>query len=146
MEELLRHFAEVIESENARLSAISEEQATTLIKEGGWSPKQVIGHLIDSASNNHQRFVRCALGGGLTGWPGYNTDGWVKLANYTALPWTQLVEFWAAYNRLLLHLLRQIPAEARGYRCQIGGEWDSTLEGTAASYVAHLEHHLRTVH
>ena len=49
-----------------KLRALSEPQAARPCEAGKWTPKQIIGHLIDSASNNHQRFVRAQEGAALT--------------------------------------------------------------------------------
>lgn len=56
-------FGDRIESAYAALSGISEEGSSRALREGGWWRKEILGHLIDSALNNHQRFVRAALEG-----------------------------------------------------------------------------------
>jgi hypothetical protein len=134
----------LIDASHCRLAALTEDDAARPYREGGWSRKQILGHLIDSASNNHQRFVRCIIGGGLTDWPSYQQERWVEVQGYRDLPWTDLVALWAYYNRLLGHILNRMPVEASGFRCRVGGE-EMTLAGLAGAYVSHLKHHLKQI-
>jgi hypothetical protein len=91
-----------VEAAVPKLRAISESRAEQPRAPGKWSPKQVIGHLIDSAANNHQRFVRAQEGESYTG-PGYKQDHWVAVQGYQEASWDDLVALWCAYNR---HLAR----------------------------------------
>jgi hypothetical protein len=61
-----RDVLATVESELPRLRAIPEEKASAPRAPGKWSAKQVMGHLIDSAFNNHQRFVRAQLSSSLS--------------------------------------------------------------------------------
>lgn len=124
-----------------RLRNITEDNAAEPLHRGGWSPKQVLGHLIDSASNNHQRFVRAALQGELD-WPSYDQEGCVRVEAFQDAPWPMLIEIWSAMNRLLVHILAHLPDHAATFRCRIGGEADLSLSQLAASYVDHMRHHL----
>ena len=93
---------------------------------GKWSPKQVIGHLIDSASNNHQRFVRGQQGAELLT-PTYAQDHWVDCQGYVERPWRDLTGLWHAYNRHLAHVIERIPADRARIRCTVGGNQPVTL-------------------
>jgi hypothetical protein len=42
------------------LAAFSEAESEERPAPERWTKKEVVGHLIDSASNNHQRFVRAS--------------------------------------------------------------------------------------
>jgi adenylate kinase family enzyme len=109
-----------------------------------WSRKQVLGHLIDSASNNHQCFVRVQLYEGLT-LPGYAQDDWVAVQHYQSQPWSQFIELWLAYNRHLLHLMRRVPQQKLGHAFEVGDSGPITLGVLMADYVHHLEHHLAQI-
>jgi len=122
-------------------SEISDAEASIPAIEGGWSRKEVLGHLIDSASNNHQRFVRAQLQDELR-WPGYDQAGCVRVQRFQDARWSDLLEFWAAYNRFLARVLAAVPEEKRATPCWIGDYPRMTLEELAADYVTHLEHHL----
>jgi len=123
------------------LSSMSEAQAARPALAGGWSAKQVLGHLIDSAGNNHQRFVRAALAESYEG-PTYAQAEWVRVQGYEQAPWTLLVETWSSMNRMLAHVLAQLPAEKAGVPCRVGDNAPMTLAELADSYVTHLRHHL----
>src|SRR5580658_969741 len=78
------------------------------VKPGGWSRKEELGHLIDSAATNHIRFVLASTDGEFRG-QGYAQDKWVEAHGYQDMQWQQLVDFWYQYNSLLAHLIERIP-------------------------------------
>jgi hypothetical protein len=108
---------------------------------GRWSKKEILGHLIDSASNNHQRFVRAQLGAGLD-FPGYDQEGWVSCQGYAGADWQRLVGLRSAYNQHLADVLSRLPAVRLATPCRIGGAAPITLGRLAEEYVTHLDHHL----
>ncbi len=112
MQDLLDDFQKTLELDGGRLLAISEEQSATPRAAGKWSPKQIIGHLIDSAANNHQRFVRAQLSDELT-FSGYEQEEWVRVQGYGTEPWQQLVQLWKSYNQHLLHVMSLTSEDAR---------------------------------
>ncbi len=138
------NFMPSIDAARSRLAALTEEDAARPVREGGWSRKQILGHLIDSASNNHQRFVRAILNGGLD-WPSYEQERWVEAGGYHELPWTELVALWSSYNRLLSHVVSRMPEHAAGFRCRIGHEGAMSLGELVRAYLTHMEHHLRQI-
>jgi len=127
-----------------RLHALSERDAAEPRAGGKWSPKEILGHLVDSASNNHQRFVRAQLAPSLR-LPGYEQERWVEVQHYRDLEWTEIVDLWSAYNRHLAHVIAAIPEERRHVSCEIGGDEPVTLEHVVLDYVAHIQHHLRQI-
>lgn len=141
MTQLSSRLEELIVRSERDFAGISEAQAAVPAISGGWSRKEILGHLIDSASNNHQRFVRALLQDELR-WPGYDQQGCVRVQRYQDARWTDLIGLWAAYNRFLAHVLRGVPEAKRSTPCWIGEYARMTLEELAADYVIHLEHHL----
>jgi len=133
-----------VEAAGPRLRAVSEADASRPLARGKWSAKQTLGHLIDSAANNHQRFVRVREVESLT-LPGYEQDLWVGVQRYDARPWTDLVDFWTGYNRHLVHLLRQTPDGEARKACTIGDHAPISLHELVRDYVGHVEHHLRQI-
>ena len=119
----------------------SDEETSKATIAGGWSRKQIIGHLIDSASNNHQRFVRALLQDEIH-LPTYDQEGNVRVQRYQELPWGQLVGLWESYNRFLAHVLAGVPKAKLSTPCFIGNNPVMTLEELAEDYVRHLQHHL----
>lgn len=126
------------------LMKLDNADTSTRPAEGKWAKKEILGHLLDSASNNHQRFVRAALQGSLT-FPGYDQNALVDLQNYAEVDWNFLVDFWAAYNRFLAHVIGQLPEDAATVTCDIGNNPPATLGWIAEDYVAHLKHHLTQI-
>ncbi len=95
--------------------------AACVPKTGAWSPKQELGHLIDSAANNHIRFVLASLEGEFRG-AGYAQDTWVDAHGYQDFAWTELVDLWYSYNSLLAHLVRADSGRADGKSLRRGIE------------------------
>jgi hypothetical protein len=110
--------------------------------EGKWTQLELIGHLIDSAANNHQRFVR-ALAQSRLDWPGYDQVAHVAVQNYANANPAICLALWTACNRHIAHTLRQITPAKASTPCSIAGMPEMTLSDLALDYVAHLEHHLR---
>ncbi|HXD17115.1 MAG TPA: DinB family protein [Vicinamibacterales bacterium] len=106
-----------------------------------WSPKEVLGHLIDSAANNHQRFVRAQQGNALT-LPGYEQNHWVASQGYQEADWPHLVTLWTHFNLHLADVMDRIPPAAYPVRCAIGGDEPVTLEFVVVDYLRHLRHHM----
>ena len=103
-----------------------------------------MGHLVDSASNNHQRFVRAALQPSLD-FPSYDQDGNAAVQALQEADWLLLVSLWAAYNRYLAHVIAHLPASKLATVCRIGSGNPVTLRFLAEDYLTHLVHHLSQI-
>ena len=138
-----------------RLTAISDEESARYPAPGKWSPREIIGHLVDSASNNHGRFVRAALQNDLV-FPGYEQDRWVALQDYQHATWEELLVLWLTFNGHIARVMSAIPVDVRSrahtkhnldevaWRAIPAGE-PATLDYFMDDYVGHLEHHLRQI-
>ncbi len=144
MKDLSEQLLRVVETAEAELRKTSDPESTKPVLPGGWSRKQVLGHLIDSASNNHQRFVRAALQPSLD-FPGYDQDGNIRVQAPQEVDWSLLVSLWAAYNRYLAHIIARLPAAKLETACRIGPGGPVTLDFLAKDYVRHLLHHLNQI-
>jgi len=137
------------------LRALSEEESARPRAPGKWSPREILGHLIDSASNNHQRFVRAQFQKDLV-FPGYEQDAWVRAQAYASAPWKELLDLWRSYNLHLARVMDAVPRDVLrratrrhnfhkiGFREVADGE-PATLEWLTQDYVVHLEHHLKQI-
>lgn len=124
------------------LSGLTEAESEHRPSSDRWSKKDVLGHLIDSASNNHQRFVRAQIIDKLE-FPGYEQEAWVRVQRYQEVHWADLIDLWRALNLHLLHVVSVMPDPIRQVTCRIGGGREVTLAALFDDYVDHLEHHLR---
>src|SRR5579862_5222485 len=119
MEHVGAELERIVDAAETALRRVSEEESARPRLAGGWSAKQVVGHLIESASNNHQRFVRASLADELS-FPAYDTPGSVRVAAVESARWLMLVDLWASYNRYLAHVIRHLPAAKLDVVCRIG--------------------------
>jgi DinB superfamily len=115
-----------------------------------WTPKQTIGHLIDSAVNNHQRFVRAQipthLKNGTLEIDGYAQNNWVAVGGYAARDWNALLELCFGLNAQILHVMKHVNPESLNVSVIIGGGSPAPLEAVMIDYVGHLKHHLESLH
>jgi hypothetical protein len=123
---------------------LTESEAVRDRGQGRWVTKEILGHLIDSAVNNHQRFVRARFVDPLI-WPGYDQVAWVAAHRYRERPWAELVGLWAALNRHLAGAIGSTPPERLRIQCIIGEKEPATLEWWMRDYLRHLRHHLGQV-
>ena len=108
----------------------------------GWSVKEILGHLVDSASNNHQRIGRYIPKGNLT-YPAYDQEQCVKRAGYGAFDFNRLLALWYAYNQLLLHMFAGIPAAHLDSTITMGDKPPVAIRQLIPDYFAHMENHER---
>ena len=136
-------LASVVAFALPHLSANSDDDASKKPAPHKWSKKEILGHLIDSAANNHQRFVRLQLEPDIA-LPGYEQDGWVRVNAYQAARWADVIALWASYNRHLAAVIESIDEQSLGHIWR-SPEGDVTLEHIATDYVRHMKHHLRQI-
>lgn len=137
-------FQDRIDSVHGGLLGISEQQSLTALREGGWTRKEILGHLIDSALNNHQRFVRAAIEGSYVG-PTYDQGDWVNIHGYRSMSWASLLEHWRLQNVLLGEVIQRVPESRLAAVCQIGENAPVTLRFLIEDYLVHLDYHLRQI-
>ena len=146
---------EAVDAAQPWLAAVDDATSARRPGPGRWSPREVLGHLVDSASNNHQRFVRGQWQEGLV-FDGYDQDAWVAAQGYQDTAWPNLVTLWSSYNRHLARVMAAAPAAVReapriahnldrlAYR-PVPADQPATLAYFMDDYVDHLEHHLQQI-
>jgi len=151
-DQFLEEFRNTIVSAKTRLRDIPEEQSRRKTSPDDWSAIEVIGHLIDSAANNHQRFVRAQFTDDLV-FTGYQQEQWVSSQKYQNESWPEVIDLCSAYNLHLLHVASVIPEDvltkARSPHTLdqiafnlVDKNDPATLEYLIRDYVDHLRHHL----
>lgn len=151
----LDDFLDTVDVAASRLLMLSRAEAEARPAPDKWSPKEIIGHLIDSATNNHGRFVRAQLHDDLI-FAGYEQDDWVRVQGYQARAWGDLVRLWQALNHHIAHVMATADADtltrprarhnldALAWQ-PVGAGQPATLEYFMRDYVGHLKHHLAQV-
>jgi uncharacterized damage-inducible protein DinB len=125
-----------------RLRAMPADKVQHKPAPNTWSVKEELGHLLDSAANNHQRIVRAQLEE-KPAMPGYDGDAWVVLHRYQQRDWETLIGLWAALNRQLLAAAEAVPDSAWSRTLTIADSAPLTLKFVFDDYVNHMVHHLR---
>jgi len=113
-------------------------------RDGGWTRKQILGHLLDSAANNRQRFVRASTAGAYTG-PFYDQDAWVAAHGYATLSWETLLGWWQVEHEILKTVVDRIPEDRLEVTCLVGDDPPVTLRFLIEEYIAHHNWHLRQI-
>ena len=148
MEFIIHEVAEqlraIISRVEPELSRWSDSEVERKPAPEEWSKKEILGHLIDSAANNHQRFVR-AVYSEAGQFPTYNQTEWVRIQRCNERPWVSLVALWAAYNEHLCHVIECIPEDAASSPCHIGEEKPARLDFVVKDYFVHLLLHLKDI-
>jgi hypothetical protein len=129
-----------------RWQRLPDKTLTFRSTENAWSAKEIIGHLIDSASNNHQRFVRLQLIEQLN-FPDYGQDNihWVRVQNYQDRSWEELLGLWRYFNIQLVHIIRSVDPACLSHVWQPNPETRVTLLDLMTDYLRHLEDHLEQI-
>lgn len=155
MQNYVIELREVVEAAYSELLAVSDADSARSASGHKWSAREVIGHLIDSASVNHQRFVRAQFQDNLI-FPAYEQEDWVRVQRYGDAPWEELLSLWRSYNLHIAHVMAAAPEEVRrrrhtehnldkiGWQAVAEGE-PTTLDYLMRDYVGHLKHHLRQI-
>lgn len=145
MEPIARQLLDTIDFVLPMLRRISETDASLKPQPEKWSKKEVLGHLIDSASNNQHKFVRGIQAEGHVEMTGYAQNIWVAVQQYNMENWPDLVLLWESYNRHLAHVIRNVPTDKLDNTISISGSKPFTLRFIMADYVEHLKHHLKQI-
>lgn len=139
--QLALNFRAELDAIHTALLALSPELADTPWRVGGWTRKQIAGHLLDSAANNRQRFVRASIDGSFVG-PDYAQDAWVAAHGYSGQPWATLLDWWKVEHEILAAVVDRIPEERLGASCTVGKNEPVSLRFLVEDYIRHQLWHL----
>jgi hypothetical protein len=141
MIQLAEELRAEVERAAGRCRNLSETDVNRDRGAGRWLKKEILGHLIDSAANNHQRFVRAQFTSPFV-WPGYDQQAWVPVHHYAERPWVELVNLWLALNLHVAAVIEHVPVEKLLTPCTIGDHEPASLEWWMRDYLRHMRHHL----
>lgn len=139
--ELARTFSTQLSDLHGALLAVPRALADSPWRPGGWTRKQIVGHLLDSAANNRQRFVRATIDGTFAG-PGYKQEAWVNAHGYAEQSWDDLLLWWSAEHQMLMAVVNRIPEDRLEAMCRVGDDEPVTLRFLIEDYIRHQRHHL----
>jgi hypothetical protein len=144
MTELAARFESELKAIETALHAVPPAITSKPFRLGGWTRKQLVGHLCDSAANNRQRFVRASIDGNYAG-PGYAQDAWVDAHGYAAIDWDTLLAWWRTEHQILMAVVARIPESRFETSCIVGQNAPVSLRFLIEDYIAHQQHHLRQI-
>lgn len=138
---IARNFRAEFNAVHSALLALPPELADTPWREGGWTRKQIVGHMLDSAANNRQRFVRAAIDGSFAG-PNYAQGPWVAAHGYAGQSWETLLRWWVAEHEILAAVVDRIAEERLESSCVLDQDAPVTLRFLIEDYFEHQRGHL----
>lgn len=136
-----------LDAAHAWLRALTGEQVGRIPAPGVWSARQVLGHLVDSAANNHARWARMAGEDGLS-FPTWDQNAWMTVQDWQGQEWAEILTLWYAYNVHLARFASLLPAASLTHTARIGtlnGGQPMTLARLLAHYDTHLKQHLEQI-
>lgn len=144
MKNVAENLREILKEILPLLENITENEAGKRPLPGKWSKKEILGHLIDSACNNQQKFVRTMAGEHLD-FVGYKQNHWVDSQKYNKKNWKELIVFWQTYNLHISHIIENVETEVLTNTITIEEAGPFTLEFIMKDYLEHLKHHLKQI-
>ncbi|WP_407309890.1 DinB family protein [Desulfosporosinus sp. SB140] len=144
MEKIIERLNYLIQVLPIKINQFSEEEFTTK-PNGKWSKKEILGHLCDSATNNHHRFIRVQFEEQPFVIVPYKQNDWVLIQDYQNIPSHEVVGLWIAINRQIVRVISKIPEEKLSYRCDVGDNKFFTFSELIQDYLRHMDHHLNQI-
>ena len=144
MKTIAEKIRELVIAAKPELLKITADSAGYKQAPESWSKKEILGHLLDSAANNHQRIIRGAQN--IAGdFPVYNQNRWVEIQQYNKMDWNELVGFFTLFNFHICRVIELLPGDVLKNPVNIGKESQVNLEFIIKDYLRHLEHHLKKI-
>ena len=153
--EFTNNFRQRIQEIHQQLSQIPPEKAIQRPQPDKWSPIEIMGHLIDSANNNHRRFTKAQWQDNMI-FNGYRQEDWVNVQKYPSTDWQQLLDFWKLYNLHICHIMENTPEEKLTKEVHehnlhkiamitVPADQPTTLKYFMEDYIYHIEHHMKQI-
>jgi hypothetical protein len=143
-EKIAHGIRKTVEDFTMRYENLDEAAASQKPNPDKWSRKEILGHLLDSASNNHQRFVRAQYTNE-TNFISYDQNECVRIQKYNSRSWKELLDFWKSYNLHLAHIIENMPIDCLDMSGAMGSYGQVTIGYIVVDYLGHVQHHLRQI-
>ena len=144
MNPIAREFWSRMDAAEQKLSLVTEAEARQPFRPDGWTRKEILGHLVDSATVNHVRFVFAATQGHYEG-PVYSQDGWVALHGYSRMPWPAVLDQWRARYTWMAEMITNMPESSMAAPITLGDHPPVRLDDWIRDCLNHLEHHVTQI-
>ena len=144
MKEVADKIRATVEAAIIQFRETTDQEASIKPSPTKWSQKEILGHLIDSAGNNQQKFVR-AMQQPHTDFVGYAQDFWVAAQRYNDNNWLRIIALWVAMQRHIAFIIENVPPSALDNTISIDGSEPFTLRFIMEDYGEHLTHHLKQI-
>ncbi|KLU63740.1 DinB superfamily protein [Desulfosporosinus acididurans] len=141
MDKIIKRLNYLIEVLPSRINQFSKEEITVK-PNSTWSKKEILGHLCDSATNNHHRFIKIQFEDQPFVVVPYKQNDWVSIQDYQNIPFDEVIGLWTAINKQIVRVISNIPEEKLSYTCDIGNNKCFTFLELIQDYLRHLDHHL----
>jgi hypothetical protein len=143
MKNVVEKLNTAIETSTTQWKAISEGIWFNKPHPEKWSNVEIVGHLVDSAMNNIQRFIRAQYESAPNLF--YHQNDWVRLNHYQTADKEELIQLWVLLNRQICRIIQNIPTENLELPCHFKVDSELqivTLRYVIEDYIAHLRHHV----
>ena len=148
-QQIARGITDYINAWEPLIVSLPEEVISDRKNSQNRSIRQILGHLVDSASNNTHRIVHLQYQPSPLIFPNYatqgNNDRWIAIQDYQHEDWQNLVNLWKYSNLHLAHVIGNIDPTKLDHQWESGGDKLISLEEMVISYLGHLDLHLNEI-
>ena len=148
-ESIRQELLALIEDWEPKLSALRDDVISERRNSQNRTIRQIVGHMVDSASNNTHRVVHLQYGQNPLVFPDYanlgNNDRWIAIQNYQQEDWNDLVQLWKYTNMHFVHVIRNVNAEKLGNIWISAMNQEISLEAMVVDFPRHFKLHLSEI-
>ena len=132
-----------------RLNALTEGVISKRRNSQNRTIRQILGHLVDSASNNTHRMVHLQYRPSPMQFPNYATEGnndrWIAIQDYQHEDWRIIVQLWKYANLHVIHVISHVDPEKLNNQWQAGENRLISLKDMITEYLNHFKLHLSEI-
>ncbi len=140
MKEIAAKIVDNVNIVYRELGSYTQQQLSCKESSDMWSVKEIVGHLVDSAANNHQRIVRVQYADKLA--VSYDQEQWVSVQGYQNSDFNITLNLWYYYNLHLADLISKFSSDKLAEQISTGDQGLVSIEFVINDYLRHLEHHI----